>query len=101
MNRAWKRLRERDAARELGARVRGDQQKAAAAEWHKLVWPVAGSQQRKDPPAWVKSENDRDRWEQSFDERDQLSCANSPTKRGRRCRPTSQKKTPNPRRGNQ
>jgi hypothetical protein len=30
------------------------------------------AQQRKDPPAWVKSENDRDRWEHSFDERDKL-----------------------------
>jgi hypothetical protein len=39
-NEPGRRLRERDAARELGARERGKQLTAKAAEWHKRVRPV-------------------------------------------------------------
>ena len=39
-NEPGRRLRERDAARELGARERGKQLTAEAAEWHKRVRPI-------------------------------------------------------------
>ena len=39
-NEPGRRLRERDAARELGARERGKQLTAKAAEWHKIVRPI-------------------------------------------------------------
>jgi hypothetical protein len=39
-NEPGRRLRERDAARELGARERGKQLTAKAAEWHKPVRPI-------------------------------------------------------------
>ena len=39
-NEPGRRLRERDAARELGARERGKQLTAKAAEWHARVWPI-------------------------------------------------------------